>query len=102
MKYHVHLYAVVRIKSTEVEGFTQLEAIAKAKNKIEPLLDNGYLFNTPGNPAAGVEHVEYAEEVVNYLVDEVGDDGYTQSLWYKPDGLTVDAKFHPKIQKARG
>lgn len=92
-RFDVHLYAVVRIKTPGIEATSQQEAIKKACDIVEPRLNDGYLFHTPGNLAGGISVVEYAEEIVNFLVDEEGDEEHERTTWYEPDGVTVDKKF---------
>ena len=69
-KYRVHIFAVVRIP-VEVEAESQIEAIEKAEDDtdLNSLLNRG--------------DVEYADEITEYLVDEVEDKEYLRSTWYK-------------------
>ncbi len=72
MKYRVHVYAVVRVP-IEVEAESQAEAIAKA--------DEVNLHAEVRSAEA-----EYAEQVTGYLVDEIGDEGYTNTRSYDAHG----------------
>lgn len=81
MKYNVHLHAVVRIKVTDIEAESQLEAIEKA----EPFAGEfarDYLERYPLNNFPSVDHSAFAEEFVYALVDEEGDEEYERSRFY--------------------
>lgn len=71
MKYKVHLFPVVRV-TVEVEADSQQEAIEKA--------EYGEDFHLRFDRSADQE---WAEEVAYYEVDEVGDEEYSNSHWYK-------------------
>ncbi len=74
-KYNVHLYAVVRVDISNIEAESQQAAIRKAEEEtdLHTLLD-------------ALEAVEYGEEIIGYLVDEVGDDEFRKSRNYNADG----------------
>ena len=80
MRYNVHFYCVVRAMVANVEADTQIEAITKAEESV----DFDLLFNDKSG-RAGAHHTEYAEEIVEYLVDEMGDDEFERSHFYGPD-----------------
>jgi hypothetical protein len=75
-KYHVHVYAVVRVLIPNIAADSQVEAIKKA----EELVDLDKLFAGLGGPH--VAYMEYADEMDGYLVDEEGDMEYTKSTYY--------------------
>jgi hypothetical protein len=66
-KYNVHIFAVYRVKITDVEATCQTEAIAAAMKQFDP--------DHPKDP-------EFAEEVSHYLVDEQGDTEFENSCFY--------------------
>jgi len=69
-RFNVHLYPVVRLAVSGVEAVSHQEAISKSLERTD-------LFARFAS-ADG----EYAEEISHFLVDVVGDEQYTQSLWY--------------------
>jgi len=80
-KYDVHIYAVTRVKVAGVEAARQKQAIVKAEKKVDlhSVLDGGAF-------GLNIESIEYAEEIVGFMVDEVGDEFYTKSNQYDGDG----------------
>ena len=73
-KYRVHIYALVRVP-VDLEAPTPIEAARKAENETD-------LYS-----AVKRQHIEYAEDVESYLVDELNDDGE----WNGKQGVT----FYP-------
>ena len=82
-KYDVHMFTLVRAKVCSVDAGDQLEAIKKAEQQIDC---PGLFLNN--NPGFGASETEWAEPQTTdeYLVDEVGDEEYRQSRWYKWEG----------------
>lgn len=76
--HHVYIYAIVRVKVSNVEAENHAEAIKKAEDRVDL---NG-LFNCGSNQ-------EFADDVDCFLVDEVGDEEFANSRWYKKDGVTL-------------
>ena len=77
-KYDVHIYAVVRVPIRGVDAKSPEEAVKKVDEEVNlhKILDRGI--------------VEYAEDITEYLVDEVGDDGkIKRSFWLDRDGNLV-------------
>lgn len=72
MQYKVHVYAVVRVPYI-IEAESQQEAITKAQA-------DSHLYTDFRDLEA-----EYTEEIINYLVDEIGDTEYEHSQWYDVD-----------------
>jgi hypothetical protein len=70
MMYDVHIFAVVLLKVESIEADTQKDAIWKALESVD-------LYNQFEGP-----HTEYAEEIVRYVVDEVGEDEYSHTQTY--------------------
>lgn len=68
--YRVHLYAVVRVAVDVPSATSHLDAIAKAEQSVELHKD----FRTG----------EYADEIVNVLVDEIGDDDFLNTRLFEP------------------
>ncbi|MBI4313130.1 MAG: hypothetical protein HY681_15345 [Chloroflexi bacterium] len=83
-KYDVHLFTVVRVKLEGIEAGSQREAIKKAEERFHQERIGDALGLT--RPIGGTE-AEYAEEIVDYLVDESGDPGYELSRRYRPEEL---------------
>ncbi len=84
--YHVHIYAVVRVKVPNVQAASQEEAIRNADVDLYCLFDNH---------ATGDEIVtEYAEEQAYYLVDEAGDEKHERSRWHDGEFHVVDDLIH--------
>ncbi len=94
MKYDVHVYTVVRVKLTGIEAESQRQAMEIAENarfndlfngafREDFLIDTGSVLN-PGNPLT-VAHVESAEEIAGFCVDEQGDEAYRNSKHYNAD-----------------
>lgn len=72
-RYRVHIYAIGRVP-VDVEADSAVEAVKKAER-----LTNLYDCFDSGN-------CEYAEEVVDYLVDELDDHGdFIKSSFMKPE-----------------
>jgi len=76
MKYKVHLFPVVHLPAVEIEAKNQKQALEKADKLFRGDENRETLIKTSG---------EYADEVVSYLVDEVGDKEYKNSRWYTED-----------------
>lgn len=90
MKYRVHIYAVVRTP-VEVEAASQAEAV-----EIADKTDLNFLSQDT------VPEVEFADQILDFLVDEVGDDEYRNTkLWEigpddKPRVKQEEANLSPK------
>ena len=84
----VHIYAIVRVKVSDVEANSHREAIEKAEERAD--LDQ--LFRPLGNTVGpGVAYVEYADDIDSYLVDEVKDDNLLASFAYMRDKETCES-----------
>lgn len=83
MKYAVHIMAIVRVKMPGVEADSQEDAIKKAEAAVD--------LNFLGSPylPQNVEHVEYADDIDGYHVDEEGDPEHERSRWYDKHGVPV-------------
>lgn len=87
-QFHVHIYHVVRTK-VSIEAEDQVDAMKKADEFIPDLgsantnvsFEAEHLFQGHGT----VHHTENAEEVVGYLVDEVGDEEFERTVSYDAD-----------------
>ena len=77
-KYDVHLYCVVRDKVPDVEADSQVDAIERCERTSD--LFHRALYGTYGNL-----EMEYAEDIVGALVDEVGDEDFVRSGTYSND-----------------
>ena len=78
MKYNVPVYAIVRMKVLDVEANSQEEAITRVRDHVNL---NDLLNRT--HPLSNVEHVEFADEITGYLVDEQGDQKHERSRFYE-------------------
>jgi len=76
-KYNVTLQAAVNVRVPAVEAATPQEAISAALTRIDL-----YSLLERQEPAPRVDFTEYAEEVREALVDEVGDEEYEKSRWF--------------------
>jgi len=75
--YNVTLQAAVNVRVPAVEAATPHEAISAALARIDL-----YSLLERQEPAPRVDYTEYAEEVREALVDEVGDEEYEKSRWF--------------------
>jgi len=82
MKYDVHAYVEVRAAARGIDADSQVDAIAKFVDDVEPGLAERFDRG---------DDQSYAEEISGYLVDEEGDDNYGRSRSYWADGVTPDA-----------
>lgn len=85
-QYFVHIYHVVRSK-VSIEAEDHQDAMRKADECI-PNIDSSHVPFEAESQFQGhgtVHHTESAEEVVGYLVDEVGDEEYSKTLSYEED-----------------
>jgi hypothetical protein len=76
-KYNVTLQAAVNVRVPALEAATPQEAISAALARIDL-----YSLLERQEPAPKVDYTEYAEEVREALVDEVGDEEYEKSRWF--------------------
>jgi len=76
-KYNVTLQAAVNVRVSAVEAATPQEAISAALDRIDL-----YGLLERSKPAPKVDFTEYAEDVREALVDEVGDEEYDKSRWF--------------------
>ena len=83
--YNVHIYAVVRIKVMGVEASGMEQATEKAENyaDLHRLFNRNHCHNGDevecNLPDMHIEHCEFAEDIVDFLVDEQGDTEFTHS-----------------------
>lgn len=87
MDYEVHIFTVVRVTVCDVEADSQQQAVRSAIDRV----DLNKIFDAKLPPDSGAQYTEWAEEDAYYLVDEVHDDDYANSRWWKPgkDGSVV-------------
>jgi hypothetical protein len=83
MQYHVHIYHVVRTK-VSIEAEDHVDAMKKADEFIPNIQVEHVTFEEESRflGHGTIHHTEDAEEVVSYLVDEVGDEEYHNSVSY--------------------
>ena len=85
--YHVHAFALVRVRIPNIQAKNQKQAIRKATDQ----LDWYRLFEiAPKDPTAS--DIEFGEEFSHFLVDEDGDTEFKQSKWY------MDS-YHDQVSK---
>ncbi len=78
--YDVHLFSVVRFTVRGVEAESPEEACKKAE---QDLCDEAIKSAMRG----GSEYeADFADEVLEALVDVQGDEGFSESTWFKPEG----------------
>jgi len=97
MKYNVHQYAVIRIKVSNITAESQREAMDKADEEISPHLLSLGCLDEAVDFAPFIEHIEPAEEVVGYLVDEVGDEEYEKTTLYGANKEVDKGKSNPTV-----
>jgi hypothetical protein len=88
MRYDVHLYATARVKVCDVKATSQSDAIDRATCEVDlhDLLNRE--LNGQDAKDSQVAHIEYAEEVPNFLVDVRGDEDFNLSAFFETDGRT--------------
>ena len=76
-KYNITFQAAVNVRVADVEAATPQEAIEAALDRVDlhSLLERR-------KPTPKVDFTEYAEEVREALVDEVGDEEFDKSRWF--------------------
>ena len=85
-KYEVHVYAVVRLTVAEVEATDMQDAIVGAMKVVDyNVLTRQFGSDHPGEP--WVRATAYADELVGFTVDVVGDDSYSQTTHFQADGV---------------
>jgi hypothetical protein len=89
-KYVVHIFTQVRVKVCQVEASDHAEAIKKAEREVD--FHALFLSERHGHGACETEWAE-SQTTDEYLVDEVGDEEYRQSRWYK----WADGKIAPNL-----
>lgn len=82
MKYDVHIFAVVRVKVSNVKAVSYADALAKAEGKVDlyQLFDSKMQARHVSE--CGAAETEFADELSDrlaYLVDRVGDNTYRHS-----------------------
>ena len=87
--YDVHIFTQVQVKVCGVEASDHPEAIKKAEQQVD--FHALFLNERPGYGACETEWAETLSD--EYLVDEVGDEEYRQSRWYK----WADGKIVPNL-----
>lgn len=82
MNYNVHIFAIVRVRRTEIEADSQEEAIKKA----EETTDLNKIF--PYHEHDGIA-TEYADDIDCFHVDEENDPEFKNSTWYDKHGVPL-------------
>jgi hypothetical protein len=82
MLYDVHVFTVVRVKVPGVVASSMREAIDKAELCIDwHRLFNSSAEDSPIDVPPGVS-MEHGEEHSHFLVDQPGDDIFSESRWF--------------------
>jgi len=89
-RYDVHIFTQVRVKVFEVEAADHAEAIKKAEQQVDFF---ALLLNERSGDGASETEWAGPGTTDEYLVDEVGDEEYRQSRWYK----WADGKIVPNL-----
>jgi hypothetical protein len=95
-KYIVTIQAAVNIRVAAVEADTQQDAISAAMGKVDL-----YDLLARHQPTPKVAFTEYAEEVREALVDEVGDEEFERSgwfLWHKGEWVPTPANRQEELR----
>ena len=92
-KYHVHCYAIVRVRVANVEAETPQQAIEQAVEAIDwhrTFPERNYP-DSDSKPLC-ITDMSFAEGFDGYLVDVDGDKDCEQSKYYADDPRVVDNK----------
>jgi hypothetical protein len=92
-QYNVHIYAVTRVKVCNVSAKSQEEAIewAEQNTPLHTLLNlRGIEIPTDSN--SYVDHAEFSEEIVGFLVDEIADPHFLNSRQYNANGKLISTE----------
>jgi hypothetical protein len=79
-KYDVHLYAVLRFTVRRVEAKSMEDACKNAEQVV-----NDEAIKTAMRGGSEYE-ADFADEVIEALVDVQGDEDYSESTWLEPEG----------------
>ncbi|MGH9444444.1 MAG: hypothetical protein ACRD3O_01710 [Terriglobia bacterium] len=88
MRYDVHIFAVVRVKISDVKARSHADAVRKAEAHVDlyRLFDAASIAGHASE--FGASETEYADEVSSrlaYLVDQAGAKSYSQSRRFDED-----------------
>ena len=85
MEYNVHIFAVVKVPVDGIQADSQQEAckIAAQNVDLNELLSRRFGESFSNKPYKRIGEIEWAEEIKEFLVDEVGDDNFERSTWYE-------------------
>lgn len=81
-KYDVHLLPVIRFTVRNIEAGSPEEACSKAEQELDDTTLRRAMRGSSEYEA------EYADEIVAALVDIQGDEDYSESAWFRPEGET--------------
>jgi len=96
-KFNVHLYAVVRLKVSNVEAESMEEAIEKADASVNvhELVDRA--INGDADRECSLAHIEYAEEISSAMVDVVGDADFSKTRDFHYSNSGWKPGVHPRV-----
>lgn len=99
MRYNVHIFAVVRVKVSDVEARSHADAVGKAEQRADlyRLFDSAYMSYHVS--LCGASEAEFADELsgrMAYLVDEAGDSGWSRSRCF--DGNRKQIPVRPGLR----
>lgn len=90
--YNVHLYPVVRIMIPNIEATSMEEAVKKATELFYPVKDTEF----------GIHHqfgeLDFADDIVGYLVDIQGDEDYAESKWFNDATHLKNLAIRPNVK----
>ncbi len=87
MNHSVLIKAIVNVRIDDIDTQSHVEAIEKAQQvNLHALIDKDGPVNFSGR---SIRYLEYADQNVEYLVDEENDPEHEKSYWYARDGKTV-------------
>jgi len=67
--WNVHIFPVMRVKVTNIKAENQMDAVKEAES---------FFLR---NQSSLLGESEYAEDIAYYLIDEVGDEDFKNSIW---------------------
>lgn len=86
MRYRVHAFALIRVKSGPVEADDMPSAIRQFTESVDWYdLCSRMKPRLKETSREGIDDADFAEEFSHYLVDVEGDEGHEESQWFGPD-----------------
>lgn len=95
MRYDVHIFAIVRVKIPNVNAESPTDAISKAERNIDlyRLFDSrNQESHVSESEASQTEYADGLDKQLAYLVDQVGDIGFTHSRRFDANREPIDTQ----------